>query len=219
MYQSLPEEQCHSDAYNNRFRMSSNFFMISAGVLSNSLAISFCFSGGMIMNSFLVYWLTSQYPMDESVLGALFSVSSLITTPSLWVAAWLGNRIGLVNTMVFTHLPANCGLIVLPFMPNVNGVCAVMVFRAMLSSMDVPARDAFMMNVVDPEERVACSSFISTMRAVSCAAGPLFAALLWDICGAAAPLIIAGILKCIYDISLLVSFRAIDSTSERSCWH
>eukprot|EP00928_Gymnodinium_smaydae_P038118 TRINITY_DN26352_c0_g1_i1.p1 TRINITY_DN26352_c0_g1~~TRINITY_DN26352_c0_g1_i1.p1 ORF type:complete len:397 (+),score=32.39 TRINITY_DN26352_c0_g1_i1:54-1244(+) len=171
------------------------------------------FAGGMVMNSFLVYWLTSRYAMSESVLGSLFSMSSVITTPSLWAAAWLGNRIGLINTMVFTHLPANCGLVALPFMSDERGVFAVMVFRALLSQMDVPARDAFMMNVVDPEERVACSSFISTMRAISTAIGPLVAAALWDLCGPACPLIVAGVLKCVYDISLLRIFRALDAAS------
>lgn len=167
------------------------------------------FAGGMTMNSFLIHWMVTQYQMTERILGTLLAASSVITTPSLWVAAWLGNRIGLINTMVFTHLPANVGLIVLPFMPTAEFVCVIVLFRALLSQMDVPARDTFMTSVVDPEERVACSSFIATARGMACIAGPLVAAVLWQRCGAGAPLILGGILKCMYDISLLLAFRSV----------
>jgi len=169
------------------------------------------FAGGMTMNAFLIQWLVSQYHMTESILGTLFGVCSVVTTPSLWVAAWLGNKVGLVNTMVFTHLPANLGLVILPFAPNVTSVCIVLLFRALLSQMDVPARDAFMMTVVDQNERVSCSSFINTARGLSCVLGPPVAAIMWEAYGSDVPLIVAGLLKCAYDITLLFTFRAVQS--------
>jgi len=169
------------------------------------------FAGGMTMNSFLVHWMFRQYDMDESTLGMLFAVSGVIIIPSLWVAAWLGEKIGLVNTMVYTHLPANVGLILMPFMPGTKSLIGVVIFRACLSQMDVPARDSFMMTVVDDDERVACASFIGTIRGVACMAGPPVAAFLWVHCGAGTPLIVAGILKCAYDIALFCTFRDVYS--------
>merc|ERR1712203_299379 len=120
--------------------------------------------------------------MSEHALGLLFAFSSVLTTPSLWVAAWLGNKIGFVNTMVFTHLPSNVLCCILPFVPNTFYAYLVVLGRGLLSQMDVPARDAFMTSMVDPEERVACSSFIATARGLACVVGPAFAALLLEKC-------------------------------------
>lgn len=173
------------------------------------------FAGGMIMNAVLIHWMVLKFSMSEHMLGMLFAASSVITTPSLWVAAWLGNRIGLINTMVFTHIPSNLVCCALPILPNMESVSLAVLVRGLLSQMDVPARDAFMASVVDPEERVACNSFIASARGMACIAGPPAAALLWATCGPGSPLVVAGILKCMYDLTLFFTFRAVHAPTPK----
>jgi len=171
------------------------------------------FAGGLCLNSLVIHWLSLTYSLHEKVLGPLFAVSGVITAPSLWVAAWLGERIGLINTMVFTHMPSNICLILMPLAPSVEIVYLLILVRAALSQMDVPARESFIMSVVNAEERVACSSCVTSGRALACIAGPPACAFLWHTCGPGVPLMVAGGLKCAYDLTLLATFRATQAAS------
>jgi len=171
------------------------------------------FAGGLCLNSLVIHWLSLTYSLREHVLGPLFAVSGVITTPSLWAAAWMGKHIGLINTMVFTHLPSNVCLILMPLAPSVELVYALILVRAALSQMDVPARESFIMSVVSDEERVACSSCVTAGRALACIAGPPVCAFLWHSCGPGVPLMMAGGLKCAYDLTLLATFRATQAAS------
>lgn len=182
-----------------------------------SLASIFAFdawAGGIALQGVLTYWLATQFNAQESEIGILFAVCSVLGTASYTVAVWLGKRIGLINTMVFTHLPANVTLILTPFMPNIQLVYALFLIRASLSQMDVPARDVFMMSVVGKEERLACSSSVNIVRSLACVLGPLTGAWLWQTYGPAAPLIVCGSVKCAYDLSLLAIFRSMQPVDE-----
>lgn len=172
------------------------------------------FAGGMIMNSIVVHWLSVTWGASEQEVGPLFTALGLITVPSLSVACWLTKHFGDINTMVWTHIPSNLCLVGMTLCPTVNWVYFFLVVRSALGQMDVSARDSFMMKVVDPNEQVACSSIIATARALGCVAGPPVGALLWQTLGPDAPLVFAGLLKCAYDLVLLVSFRSVEGPSE-----
>eukprot|EP00450_Noctiluca_scintillans_P039312 CAMPEP_0194478520 /NCGR_PEP_ID=MMETSP0253-20130528/1940_1 /TAXON_ID=2966 /ORGANISM="Noctiluca scintillans" /LENGTH=414 /DNA_ID=CAMNT_0039317619 /DNA_START=252 /DNA_END=1496 /DNA_ORIENTATION=+ len=172
-------------------------------------------AGGMTMSSVMTYWLSTQFGCPESSIGILFCFCGLIGTASFPVAAWLSGHIGLINTMVFTHLPSNVLLILIPFMPNAGCIYVLFCVRAFLSQMDVPARETFMMSVVGAEERVASSAFITTARAVACVLGPISGGALWYLFGPVAPLVVSGALKSAYDLTLLVVFRAVPPVAER----
>lgn len=129
------------------------------------------------------------------------------------VAAWLAKRIGLVNTMVYTHLPSNVCLVLIPFVSERN-VYRVILLRGFLSQMDVPARESYMTGIVPRDERVACSRTIMLARAVAVVCGPPAAAALWRARGAAAPLVFAGVAKSCYDLSLLAVFRRVRPPEE-----
>jgi len=145
--------------------------------------------------------------------GGIFFVNQCLAAFSFPVAAWLSKRIGLVNTMVYTHLPSNFCLIAMPFC-NFHATLALILARGLTSQMDVPARESFMTGVVPKDERVACARTAMLARAAACALGPLAAAALWEKYGAAAPLVFAGVAKSVYDLLMLFVFRAVKPPEE-----
>jgi MFS family permease len=165
------------------------------------------FAGGLVVQSFLAYWFATRFGLPAATIGALFFGGSLLSAASFPVAAWLAARIGLVNTMVFTHIPASVLLIGMAISPEVWLASLLYLLRAALSSMDVPTRQSYTMAVVDPEERTATAGVTGFARSVAQAAGPLLAGGLLVPLGLGVPLIASGVLKVSYDLGLFALFR------------
>jgi MFS family permease len=165
------------------------------------------FAGGLVVNSLLALWLFQRFELSLSAAGSFFFCSGLLGAASQLAAPQLARRIGLVNTMVFTHIPASLFLIAAAFAPNVGLALGLLLARALVSSMDVPARSAFVMSVVQPHERAAAASFTAVPRSLASAASPLLAGWLFQSGWAAAPLVACGVLKIAYDLALWRAFR------------
>ena len=140
--------------------------------------------------------------------GVFFFWTGLCSALSQLAAPVLAKRIGLLNTMVFTHIPASIFLVAAAFVPSVEWALALLLLRALLSQMDVPARGAFVMAVVTPEERAAAASFTAVPRSLASAAGPSLGGLLLAGGWLAAPLLVCGVLKIAYDLTLWLSFKS-----------
>ena len=165
------------------------------------------FAGGLVVNSLLALWLFQRFGLSLSAAGAFFFGSGLLGAISQLAAPWLARRIGLVNTMVFTHIPASVCLIGAAFSSDLVPALGLLLARALVSSMDVPARSAFVMSVVQPHERAAAASFTAVPRSLASAASPLLAGWLFQSGWTAAPLVACGVLKIAYDLALWRVFR------------
>ena len=167
------------------------------------------FAGGLVVNSLLALWLFQKFGLSLAAAGVFFFSSSLLGAISQLAAPKLAKRIGLVNTMVFTHIPASMCLIAAAFSSNVWVALGLLLVRALVSSMDVPARSAFVMSVVQPHERAAAASFTAVPRSLASAASPLLAGWLFQSGWSAAPLVACGVLKIAYDLALWSAFRLV----------
>jgi MFS family permease len=165
------------------------------------------FGGGFIVQSMLVLWLGRRFSLAPEELGAVFFASSLLGAFSQLVSSRLADRFGRINTMVYTHLPSNAFLIAAALAPTGPWAIAFLLLRASLSSMDVPARQSYVMAVVPSEERAAASSVTNVPRSLASAIAPLLAGILLEQSTFGWPLIAAGVLKAIYDLLLLAQFR------------
>ena len=165
------------------------------------------FAGGFVVNSLLALWLFQRFGLSLAAAGAFFFGSGLLGAVSQLAAPYLAKRIGLVNTMVFTHIPASLCLIGAAFATDLRLVLGLLLARALVSSMDVPARSAFVMSVVEPHERSAAASFTAVPRSLAAAASPLLAGWLFQSGWAAAPLVLCAVLKIAYDLALWRAFR------------
>jgi MFS family permease len=172
------------------------------------------FAGGFIAQSLLVLWLFNQYGLSLSAAAVFFFWSSTFSAFSYPVAAWLAKRCGLVNTMVFTHIPSSIFLILAPFAPNVYVALGLLLLRSALSQMDVPTRTSYVMAVVTPPERPAAASITAAPRSVASSISPALAGVLLASAFPALPLVICGTLKIAYDVALLYSFRHIKPPEE-----
>ncbi len=172
------------------------------------------FGGGFLVQSLLALWLFNRFGLSLAQGGLFFFWTGLFTTASFLVAPWLGRRFGLINTMVFTHIPASLCLIVAAFTPNLWVVLALLLVRASLSSMDVPARTSYVMAIVTPPERAAAASFTAVPRSLTSAAGPMLAGWMLGLGGFAWPLLAGGGLKIAYDLLLLFMFRNVRPPEE-----
>jgi MFS family permease len=184
-----------------------------------TLAVLFsldAFGGGFIVQSLLALWLFQKFDLSIAVAGTIFFWTGILTAFSYLVAVRIANRIGLVNTMVFTHLPANVLLLIIPFVPSLAWVIALLLVRAALSQMDVPTRSSYVMAVVTPGERAAAASVTSVPRSLASSASPLIAGYLLGISAFGWPLLVAGAVKIVYDLLLLVTFRAVRPPEEAS---
>ncbi len=173
------------------------------------------FAGGFVVQSMLALWLFERFNLSVGTAGTIFFLSNLLTAFSYLASARLAKRIGLVNTMVFTHLPANLFLLMTPFMPTVQLAVVFLLLRSALSSMDVPARSSYVMAVVTPPERPAAASITAVPRSLAAAIGPFFSGYLLGLTTFGWPLVIAGTLKAIYDLSLLVMFKRVKPPEEQ----
>jgi predicted MFS family arabinose efflux permease len=165
------------------------------------------FGGGFVVQSFLVYWFRRKFGASTEVLGLIFFSAGLVQSASSVAAGWIGSRIGLLNTMVFTHLPSNVLLILIPFMPSFGLAIAMLLARFAISQMDVPARQAYVVSMVDPDERTAAASYTNTARYVVRPAGAALGGYLMQSVALGAPFVVAGALKIAYDLTLLATFR------------
>jgi len=190
----------------------------TAGPLRHSRRIVFtlaalfsldAFAGGLIVQSLLALWLLEQFALSVAAAGVIFFWTGVLSAFSYLVAVRIANRIGLVYTMVFTHLPSSVLLILVPFAPNLATCIGLLLLRSALSQMDVPTRSAFVMSVVPPAERAAAASVTSVPRSLASATGPLFAGYLLTLSGFGWPLVAAGVLKIVYDLLLLTFCRTI----------
>jgi MFS family permease len=168
------------------------------------------FAGGLVVQSLVAYWFHIRFGVEPAALGAIFFGANILAGISALAAAWVAARIGLVNTMVFTHLPSNVLLMLVPLMPNLPLAIAVLFARFSISQMDVPARQSYTMAVVAPDERSAAAGVTGIARSIGAAISPTIAgAFLSNPLLLGAPFFVAGALKIIYDVLLYRSFREI----------
>src|SRR5688572_30357955 len=172
------------------------------------------FAGGLILDSMLVLWLFDKFQLSTAVAGTIFFWTGVLSAFSFLVAVRIARRIGLVNTMVFTHLPSSIFLILVPFMPTLGWAIALLLARSALSQMDVPTRTSYVMAIVPPDERPAAASITSVPRSFASAAGPVIAGYLLSLSSFGWPLVIAGSLKIAYDLMLLYTCRNVKPPEE-----
>jgi len=165
------------------------------------------FGGGLVIPGFLAYWLHTVQGISLEHLGALFFGGGLLEACSFLLAVPLAARIGLVNTMVFTHIPSNCLLFLLALSPSPLIAGALFLARQSLSQMDVPTRQSYLMAVVDPEERAGAAGITNVVRIVAQSFSPAIAGFLMQSVALGAPLLLAGPIKIAYDLALWRSFR------------
>jgi len=167
------------------------------------------FAGGFIVQTFIVFWFTRQFGVESDVMGLVFFGVGLLQAGSSIAAGWVAQRIGLLNTMVFTHLPSNVFLALIPLAPALPLAILLLLARSALSQMDVPTRQAYVAALVDPTERTAAAAYTNASRYVARPAGPALASVAMT-AGVALPFVIAGGLKIVYDLLLLGTFRGVE---------
>jgi MFS family permease len=174
------------------------------------------FAGGFVILSFVAFWFQERFAVDPATLGWLLFGANLLAGVSALAAGPIASRIGLVRTMVFTHLPSNVLLMLVPFMPTLPLAATVLLLRFSISQMDVPTRQSYTLAIVEPDERSAAAGVTGIARSLGAAAAPLIAGPLYV--GAAvtvAPFVVAGGLKIVYDVLLYRRFRAVRPPEER----
>jgi MFS family permease len=174
------------------------------------------FSGGLIAQSILVLWLFETFGLSMTAAASVFFWTNLLSAASYFAAVPLANRIGLVRTMVFTHLPSNLCLVAIPFVSSLPVVIGLLLLRSMLSQMDVPTRNSYVMAVVTPPERAAAASLTSVPRSLASGIGPVISGWLMLLSGFGWPLLLAGVLKSLYDLALLAMFSHVRPPEEQA---
>jgi len=169
------------------------------------------FAGALVLNSLLALWLFERFGMSLAAAGAFFFWTGLLSAVSQLAAGPLARRIGMVNTMVFTHIPSSLFLIAAALSSSLHVCLAFLLARSLLSQMDVPARGAFVMSVVTPAERPAAASFTAVPRSLAAALSPSLTGAMFAAGAMAAPLVACGVLKIAYDLALFAAFRRAES--------
>jgi MFS family permease len=166
------------------------------------------FAGGFVIQSMVAYWFHIKFGIDAGVLGSIFFGANILAGVSALLAVRIASRIGLINTMVFTHIPSNVLLCLVPLMPSLGLAIAVLLLRFSISQMDVPTRQSYTMAVVDPDERSAASGVTGIARSVGAAISPVLAGIFLAYPALlSAPFFVAGGLKIVYDLLLYRSFK------------
>src|SRR5882724_11642272 len=173
------------------------------------------FAGGLVVQSLLALWLFQRFDLSLSAASLFFFWTSVLTAFSYPIAARLAGRIGLINTMVFTHIPSSVFLILAALSPNLFLTLGLLLMRSALAQMDVPARSSYVMAVVTPAERTAAASVTAVPRSLASSLGPALAGMLLATPFSGLPLIACGALKITYDLALLYSFRHVKPPEER----
>ena len=174
------------------------------------------FAGGFIVQSIVAYWFYLRFKTDLTALGAIFFGTNLLAAVSFLAAPAIARRFGLLNTMVFTHLPSNFLILLVPLMPNVELAVVVLMIRHLLSQMDVPTRQSYSMAVVDPDERAASAGILSVARNAGAALAPLFTGAILTTPSLGLPFLLAGGLKIIYDLWIFAVFRNVKPPEEKN---
>jgi predicted MFS family arabinose efflux permease len=175
------------------------------------------FAGGFAIQSFIAFWFHERYGVDPGMLGVVLAGANIMAGFSALAAAPLARRFGLVNTMVFTHLPSNILLMLVPLMPNVQLAVIMLLARFAISQMDVPTRQSYTMAIVAPDERSAAAGVTGIARSLGVAAAPLIAGPLFATAALATlPFLISGGLKIVYDLLLYRSFVRLRPPEELS---
>jgi MFS family permease len=183
--------------------------------LSSLFAID-AFAGGLVVQSMVAYWFNIRFGVQPAVLGSIFFGANILAGVSALSAAWIARRIGLINTMVFTHIPSNILLILVPLMPSLPLAITVLLLRFSISQMDAPTRQSYTMAVVSPDERSAAMGVTSIARSVGATFSPAITGQFLALPALlGAPFIIAGGLKIIYDLLVWRGFRTVKPPEER----
>ena len=172
------------------------------------------FAGGLVVQSMVALWLYQSHGLSPATAGAIFFWTGILSAFSFLVAVRIADRIGLVNTMVFTHIPANVCLLAVPFVGDLYAVVALLLVRSALSQMDVPTRSSYVMSIVLPEERPAAASITAVPRSLAAAVSPFIAGYLLGVSTFGWPLAAAGAIKIAYDLMLLTMFRKVRPPEE-----
>ena len=172
------------------------------------------FAGGFVVQSLLALWLFEKFDLSLATAGLIFFWTGVLSAFSYFIAARIADRIGLLNTMVFTHLPANVCLILTAFAPSLGTAVALLLLRSALSQMDVPTRTSYVMSMVRKDERAAAASVTAVPRSLAAAVSPMLSGALLAISTFGWPLILAGGLKITYDLLLLMLYRKKPLTEE-----
>ncbi len=167
------------------------------------------FAGGLVVQAFVVFWFGRRFGASTQTMAFVFFVSGCLQAVSSMVAVRVAQRFGLLRTMVFTHLPSNLLLVVVPFAPSLAVAVAFWWSRVALSQMDVPSRQAYVAAMVHPQERVAAAAFTNTARYMTRPFGPALAGTLMQAVSIGSPFIVAGSLKALYDIVIYLVFRRV----------
>jgi MFS family permease len=174
------------------------------------------FAGGFVVQSLLALWLFERFDLSLSAASLFFFWASTLSAFSYPVAAWLAKRIGLINTMVYTHIPSSIFLILAAFSPNLLLALGLLLVRSALSQMDVPTRTSYVMAVVTPAERTAAASVTAVPRSLASSISPAMAGILLATPFSWLPLVLCGVLKIGYDVALLYSFRHVKPPEEKA---
>lgn len=182
--------------------------------LSSLFALD-AFAGGLIVQSMFAYWFHIRFGIDAGLLGSIFFGANILAGISALLAIPLANRIGLINTMVFTHIPSNILLILVPFVPSLPFAIALLLLRFSISQMDVPTRQSYTIAVVDPDERSAAAGVTAIARSVGAAISPFLTGIFFSIPALfSIPIILSGSIKIVYDLLLFREFRAVKPPEE-----
>jgi predicted MFS family arabinose efflux permease len=172
------------------------------------------FGGGFFVQSLLALWLFQAFALSVATTAEILFWTNVCAAVSFIAAVPLARRIGLIRTMVFTHLPSNIFLMLVPFAPNLSVAIALLIARSLLSQMDVPTRSSYVMAVVTPAERPAAASITAVPRSLATAVSPLIAGYMMTLSSFGWPLLIGGLLKAIYDLLLLRGFNSVRPPEE-----
>ena len=172
------------------------------------------FAGGFIVQSLVAYWFHVRFGVEPAILGGIFFGANIFAGISALLAARVAARIGLINTMVVTHIPSNILLMLVPLMPNLPLAIAMLLLRFSISQMDVPTRQSYTMAVVDPDERSAASGVTTIARSIGAALSPTLSGALLNASLISVPFFLSGGIKIIYDLTLYYSFRRVKPPEE-----
>ena len=202
-------EVVHSDSHKMRSRLGLHRSRAVVLKLSSLFGLD-AFAGGFVVQSLVAYWFHVRFGVEPATLGAIFFGANILAGISALASAWVADRIGLVNTMVFTHIPSNILLVLVPLMPNLPLAIVVLFARFSISQMDVPPRQSYTMAVVAPDERSAAAGVTGIARSIGAATSPAIAGAFLGNSGLlGVPFFVAGGLKIVYDILLYRSFRSV----------
>lgn len=205
LYRTLPNHQVHEQAAPPMSLGPSRAIVVKLAALFSVDA----FAGGLLVNTLLALWLFERFDLSLAAAGNFFFWAGLLSAGSQLAAPWVARRIGLINTMVFTHIPSSICLIAAAFAESLPLAMALLFLRSALSQMDVPTRSAFVMAVVTPAERAAAASFTAVPRSLAAAASPAIGGAMFAAGWLAAPLVACGTLKILYDIAIWRAFSKI----------